>query len=483
LPTDGAPTVGQGATRIRVIFTSEGLQGECQIFSVYHPDRRILSNEDILAELQDRCEGIQLSGSAKTISAKESIGDVMREKENLHGLLVFGSPPGDLVSQGLPMVAVYPLWGQWMCPFSPLKGKGVLTSFLPVVPDNDEAIFSSRLDDIAGKLGLVRSLTRLRGMRVLVLTDRPILGQYEPMSLQVEGNREAYEEAYLKNLAETVGMELVVVEQEILVRRMNTIPDDDSERVARGWISESRGMRGTNEEEVAKSARLYLAMRSLMDEYCCQAITTEGYTVFQYYKGGPIPSQGLPASQLYTEGIVATSETLIDSLVTQQLGLFVTGSTGFNGDYLIDPFQGIAVIGHCECPFNPLGGDSRVPFVLRNLPLWEENKGGACVQVDLPVGETVTVAKVSVHDKKISLFTGKTVSGEELFSGWDDILCRTKLAIQTDAKALFENVDWKTFGNHRVAFYGDYREKFKDLASLMGYETVEDDGGALPSRL
>ena len=65
--------------------------------------------------------------------------------------------------------------------------------------------------------------------------------------------------------------------------------------------------------------------------------------------------------------------------------------------------------------------------------------------------------------------------GDSLFPGWDDILCRNKLAVKTNARKLFENVDWKTFGWHKVAFYGDYRQQFKDLAKLIGYEAVEKD--------
>ena len=156
----------------------------------------------------------------------------------------------------------------------------------------------------------------------------------------------------------------------------------------------------------------------------------------------------------------------------------MTGSTGLNGDYIVDAENGKAYIGHCECPFNPYGDERRVPYVIRNLPQWpadQQEIGGACVQVDLPTEEAVTVAKVSVHDRKLALFTGETVSGEGLFPGWDDILCRTKLAVDTDAVKLFENLDWKTFGNHRVAFYGDHRQKFKELARLLGYEVVEKD--------
>jgi len=39
-----------------------------------------------------------------------------------------------------------------------------------------------------------------------------------------------------------------------------------------------------------------------------------------------------------------------------------------------------------------------------------------------------------------------------------------EIAIKTNTKALIKNLDWKTFEVHRVVFYGDFREKFKDLA-------------------
>ena len=80
---------------------------------------------------------------------------------------------------------------------------------------------------------------------------------------------------------------------------------------------------------------------------------------FMHYEEGSIPAQGLPSSQFCTDGMVATSETLVDSLVTQQLGLWMTGSTGFNGDYIIDVENGKAYIGHCECPLNPYGDERR----------------------------------------------------------------------------------------------------------------------------
>jgi len=474
-------------TKIYVVFTSSGLQNECRIYPIYHPDAKIMTNEEILGKLEERCEDVEFV-VANTRDQQKVIKNIREKRESLDGVLFFGRPSDALTSVELPMIAVHPLWGQWQHPFfHGYKGKKILTSVLPVVPDKDESAYTSRLEDIVGKIKLIQAISKMQDLRVLVVTDNPVLGDYEPTGLQTgptREDREKYERIYLKNLKETFGTVLVNTPQKELFERINKIEQKEAEEVARKWINEAEGIKGTNEVQIVRSARLYLSMKELMKKYNTQAITTEGYCHFQPKGEGcgnldgipdGIPSQGLPASQLFTDGIIATSETLIDGLLTQQLGLYITGRAGFCGDYLIDPYTEIAIIGHCELPLNPYGDDRKAPYIIRNLPLWEENKGGACVQVNLPVGETVTVAIISMHQKEICVFTGKTVNGENFFKDWDDLLCRTKLAIKTNAKALAENIDCKTFGNHRVAFYGDFRQIFKDLGNLIGFEVIEID--------
>ena len=310
---------------------------------------------------------------------------------------------------------------------------------------------------------------------MLVVTDLPTLGYFEPMGLQIETSREEYEEVYLSNLKEAFGTEFIAVPQkEMLDEKMQAVDEGKAREVTQKWIEEALALRGTNEAEVLRSAKLYLAMKELMDENDCGAITTEGFgwPPLGYDAG---PSTGLPISQLLTDGIAAASETLTDCLITQQLGLYITGSGGLLGDYNIDPFNNTAIVCHCEGTFKPYGDERRSPYIIRNLPFVEENTGGACVQTNYPIGETVTVVKISMYKEKLSIFTGETVSGEELFPYWEDILGRNKVAVKTDAKALLENVDWKSFGNHRTVFFGDYRQKFKDLAKLIGFEVVEKD--------
>jgi len=465
-------------TKIYTVFFSSGFQNECRIYPAYHPNIKIVENKDTLEKLKDKCKEVEFIGEVEPVIAGDAIANIKEQREDLDGILVFGALTDELISFGLPTVAVHPLWGKWQVPFNAYKEGKVVTSCLPVIYDKDPAVFSSRIEDIAGKINLINTISKMKDLRVLVITDRPNLGYFEPMGLQIETSREEYEEVYLDNLEKTFGTLLVTVPQQDLFDKMQEADEQKANEITQKWIDEATGIRGTNEDEILRSARLYLAMKELMQQNNCDAITTEGYGwPGSFSKRNLFPSQGLPSSEFCTEGIVATSETLVDSLITQQLGLYITGSAGFSGDYILDFFNDIATIGHCEASFYPYRDGKKAPYVIRNLPLVKENTGGACVQIKYPINETVTVAKISMYKKKLSIFTGETVSGEELFPYWDDILCRTKLAIKTDGKALLENLSWETFGNHRVAFYGDYRQEFKDLAKMIGFEVIEKDGG------
>jgi len=469
---------GQGTknTKIYTVFFSAGLPVGYEAYRKYHPHIKVMKNQDILERVKDECKDVEFVGAAEPIKADEAISNIKEQKEDLDGLLVFGPPSDELISVGLPMVAVErPLEGCTTVPFHAYKESKVVTSYLPAHCDKDPKVYSHRIEDIAGKIKLVDTISKMKGLRVLVVTDLPILGYFEPMGIQIDTSREEYEEVYLNNLKEVFGTEFIAVPQkELLDEKMQAVDDGKAREVTQKWIEGAITLRGTNEAEVLRSAKLYLAMKQLMDEHNCGAITTEGF-------GWPplgydaAPSQGLATSELCTEGIVAVSETLTDCLIIQQLGLYITGSAGLLGDYNIDPLNNTAIVCHCEGSFKPYGDGGRAPYVIRNLPFVEENTGGACAQINYPIGAAVTVAKIGTYKKKLSIFTGETVSGEQLFPYWDDILGRNKVAVRTDAKALLENVDWKTFGNHRSVFFGDYRQEFKDLAKLIGFEVVEKD--------
>jgi L-fucose isomerase-like protein len=454
-------------TRIFIMFRSEGRGHEVDWSD--KDMQSILTNEQILDELKKRCEGIEFIGKTDPVNVGSAV-KVLNQEKNIDGIVVFGPPPDELIKTGLPIITVFRMWQTWMASFQfkEYKGKKVLFECVPMVRDADKSVFSSRMINLSKKIKLIQAIAKMKNLRALVITDKPVLGAYE-------GGSKEYEKVFLDNLSEVFGTELVTTPIEELFDKIQETDSQKAEEVANTWIDGAYRIKNTNKTQIVESAKLYLAMKELMDKYDCNSVTGEGYGVYQHYKKGVIPSQGLPSSQLATDGVIAPSETLINSLLTQAIIYYFTGRPGFNGDYVLDPFLDIAIIGHCECPFNPYGDERRCDYTIRNLPYHKKNEGGACVQVDLPINETVTVLKISMYDKKIAVFTGKAVSGRKLFEEWDDISCRTKLAIKTDVKALHDNLDWNTFAQHRVVFYGDFREDIKNLATLIGFEVVEED--------
>jgi len=88
----------------------------------------------------------------------------------------------------------------------------------------------------------------------------------------------------------------------------------------------------------------------------------------------------------------------------------------------------------------------------------------------MPPGEIVTTVKISVLDKKIAIHQGRSIGNID-----DDRACRTKLVVEADAKKILEKWDHATFGWHRVSVYGDFREDFCNMATLLGLEVVEED--------
>jgi len=467
-------------TRIYTVFPSQGTFVRYDAYRKYHTDVHVPDNQEVLDDVKTASPQVEFLGSAAPEKPEVVAAKIREQKGKLDGLLVFGHTWEELLDFGLPVIAVSrPFIGCTTIPFAAYHGKRVVTCHLPSLPDRNPSVYRARFDDIATKVRLIDAIARMKNVRVLIVTDKPVLGYFEPEPIQIDTTREEFERVYLDNLKQTFGTEFVTVNQKTLFDRVNAADSTGANEIAERWMAEALTLRGTNAAQVVASAKLYLGMKELMEENKCTAITTEGFGYpplgFEEAVRQGVPSQGMPTSQFLTDGIAAASETLTDCLLTQQLALFITGSGGLLGDYNIDCGNGTAVVAHCEGTFKPYGDERRTPYILRNLPFVPENTGGACAEALYPIGEQVTVAKLSVYRKKLSLFSGTTVSGQDLFPYWTDILGTNKVAIRTDANALLNNVDWATFGNHRTVFFGDHRQKFADLAKLIGYEVVEKD--------
>lgn len=311
-----------------------------------------------------------------------------------------------------------------------------------------------------------------------------------------------YDRNYFARLKESLGLEATIVRSAELVEEIERVDAKRAEGIADMWISEAKEMINVTREDVIRSAELYIAYKELLKKYEANAITMASWALVPDGKIKAMPP--LAEMELAKELIPCCCESDVASLVTQTIGVYISGRPSFMGD-MVSAWKGLrredaihelpknyVAIGHCYGPINPHGND-RVPYVIRDhvvhsdLPLakrwgksWkgdfqarvfkafkEKNITFVGIRVEWPVDEVVTIVKFDPYNKKVRISTGRIFDSHPYFKDFDNTACRTKMAIETDRP--FK----KIIGGHLVAFYGDLKGEIKDLAKLIGFEVLE----------
>lgn len=290
------------------------------------------------------------------------------------------------------------------------------------------------------------------------------------------------ESRYRKNLHDVFGIEWIKGDPEELLKAYRDVDEKDAEEIAEKWISEATKLE-IEREIIVAGAKLYLAIKNLMKKYDADAVNVDCGTLLISKHLFTMPCFAISA--LLSEGLTAGPESDMDSTVSLLLARCLTGRAGYTSNCSLDLKRNeIAYLHTCQpyrlygpsCPAQPykIGAHGTSNKLLGPAP-W----------VEYPVGEQLTTIKVSVLEKKIAIRTGKIVGSlidekicAERLKGWPfagETGFEPGVIVKTNAKKIFENYDYQTFGWHRVSIVGDFREDFKMAARLLGLEVVEED--------
>ena len=369
-------------------------------------------------------------------------------------------------------------------------------------------IASPRLEDFAKAVRVLATVLRLRGRRILlVATDCVEVGEEELRRLRQllepelkaakEARREFLEklasmipsiavrgfyvdlrgldqahqwrrdvEGYMRRLKEVFGVEVVRIEPEELCDLYEQVGEGEARDVVEAWTMRAQEV-NVPYETLLNSARLYLALKRLLREKSCDAVTVDCGTLLLTGRLPAFPCMAF--FQLLSEGIPACCESDLDSTITLMLGMELTGKPGFVSNYAVDTVKGRLIYLHCMA-CSRLAGEE-LPLAIE--PHGEAHLLGASPVVRFPEGVPVTTAKVSVLKGKLALRLATSLGYEEV-----EEACRNKLVVKANVERILDLSDWETFGWHRVSFLGDYVWEFKAAAKLLGLEVVEED---LPS--
>jgi hypothetical protein len=358
------------------------------------------------------------------------------------------APFRTLCSTGLP-VAVYA---------QPYSGHEWI--YVPYIQQDGGKIIlgaSRDINEIERLVSLLRVPARMKKSK-LILVSQPGYAAGTPEARNFDKVREKF------------GTEVIHLTPAEFVEIHHTIPEEDAVAEAENyWIKPAREIREPSREEIIKSCKTYFALKKLMKENGAIALA-------MHCLGGiPIDILGYPClgfSRLMDDGAVCACEADMDSVLSMMMFNFATGRPGFITDPVMDMATNSVIHAHCVSATKMDGPQSeRLPFIIRSH--LEDERGAALkVIVDRDINREVTWVKLA-HNDTILVATG--IIREDFDSGIQG--CRTKIVAEvtsSTARELLRKWGGNVLGRdvmtllHRVLFYGNHLEDFRDIAQLMG---------------
>jgi len=357
------------------------------------------------------------------------------------GLLIFNLTStvmnliGPLSETGVPMVLFsQPYSGHDWSEWAALRARGRLV----------EVIASSDFRDLETPLRVVAARQQMRQSRILCIS---------PQTEHTESSRA---------LEEKFGTPIRFLDYSRLQNLYRVADQEAARRDAAKFTAAALKVVEPKPAEVADSFRLYQAVEKLMEEEHANTITIDCLGGF---RRGELPAYPCVAwSKLNDRGLHGVCEGDLETTFTQMLFAYYSGKPGFVSDPVFDTATNTVIHAHCVSATRLDGPQGpAAPFIVRSH--MEDNKG-VSMQVNMRVGQTVTVAKLA-DANTLLVSTGRIIATPDLPRG-----CRTKVATQVkNAARMLENYGG---GLHRVLFYGDYLRAAHQMGHLLGLKVVEE---------
>lgn len=241
---------------------------------------------------------------------------------------------------------------------------------------------------------------------------------------------------------------------------------DEARAVVEKWQQTATRIEGVSRETLEQSAAMYLAEKAVMRKHGANAITIN--CLGGFYGGHIRAYPCLGFHQLLNEGLIGGCECDVRSAATMvAITTLTQGRPGYISDPVIDTAKRQIIYAHCVASNRAFGPDGRANRF--QILTHSEDRQGASVRSELPVGYLTTTLEIAQERKEILMHRAKAVENDP-----DDRACRTKLGAEPlgDIEKLF--TQWDHWGWHRVTFYGDLKEPVYALADALQYKVVEE---------
>ena len=228
------------------------------------------------------------------------------------------------------------------------------------------------------------------------------------------------------------------------------VEDETSRFVARATV-----MREPTRAEMIKAARLYLAVKGMVNEYQLDAFTLNCFDLIP-----PSRTTGcLALALLNEEGVPAGCEGDLQTILTMMAVSAVTGEPSFmaNPSKILNNATHEIILAHCTI----------APSMTRQFEIRThfESQSGVAIDGILEPGD-MTIVKCGGHNMERFFITG----GQLLENLHHENMCRTQLHLRLE-KSLDYFLE-RSIGNHHVIVPGNHLPALTSLFRLLGAQEV-----------
>jgi len=383
---------------------------------------RPIPHEETVRRLQKECEGVEFV--VRDTTQGVTLSSVLNEAKELKsqgyaGVILYGWPrDNDLLRTGLPTINVAILNDFLNVPYPLFQANRTVGAMLdPWRFSADPRVSERMFRDLVDKIKLIRALHRLKSEHILTVTDSPLVNvTYGDILKNPPPN---YNQAILGAISTTFGTRVTKIgTKEVVsdpdIARLWHSDSREASAIADRWIRAARKMTYTIPSEVLRSAKLYLAMKLLMDKHQATAMAFHIRTLIPNPRPEDLVFPALAVSEFQLHNVVAKCQSHLNILLSEMLLQYAYGIPSMLGDYSVDTYHNTSCVQHCEGPWNPWGDQRRVPYILtdhreRRVRARNQTGVGAASWILYPPNEPVTMWQLEVLGKEVLVHTGKTV--------------------------------------------------------------------------
>ena len=401
-----------------------------KIYTVFYPtapskddtDIEPMTNEEIVGRLQKACGAVEFVVRDLTKGAAlEAVLNEAKElkKQHYDGVIICGTPRNrDLLRTGLPTINASVVNDFMNAPYPEYKQNRVVSAFLdPWGFCADPKVSEQMFQDLVDKIKLLGMLKRMKSEHILTVTDSPYVNvTYGDVLANMP---EDYNDQILGAIDETFGTRVTkigtkeVVEDEDIQNLWNNESQEANE-IAQRWIRDAKKMMNTIESEVVRSAKVYLAMKMLMEKYDATAMAYHIRTLIANRRREDYVTPALATSEFQLHNVVAKCQSHLNIILSEMMLQYAYRRPSMLGDYSVDTYDNTSVVQHCEGPWNAWGDERRVPYYLvdhRERPIRGRSMPGvsAASWILYPPDEVVTMWQLDVQSKQLLMHSGRTV--------------------------------------------------------------------------